>query len=55
MNLANYSKDELLLWVMNDEALYSIRHEPFLWEVLDEIYDYTEEQKNVLIEGLEND
>ena len=52
-NLTEYSSDELSLQVMNDEGLYNMRHSSALFEILDELYIYTEEQRDILEQDLE--
>lgn len=47
-NLLNYSDQELSLRVFNDEGLYPIRHRSILWEVLEEMFIYTDAQREEL-------
>lgn len=54
-DLSEYSDSELLMWVLNDEALYRLRkNKSALFELIDEIFIYTNEQKNELAVALEN-
>ena len=43
-DIRHYGDDELILQVMNDEALYDIRHEQFLNEIIDEQFIYNSNQ-----------
>lgn len=55
-NLTVYSEDELSMQVFNDEGLYNQRHNvDDLIMLLDEYFIYTEEQKEILIEDIEED
>jgi len=54
-DLTQYSDDELSLLVMNDQALYSIRHKRHLTDTLDALFDYTSEQMEVLTADLDSD
>lgn len=54
-DLTDYSEDELSLWVFNDEGLYSQRHDIQLFDMLDELFTYTVEQKEQLLIDLEED
>ena len=55
-NLTQYSDDELSLMVMNDEALYSYRHDTeSLFALLTEYFVFTDEQMDVLIQDLADD
>ena len=40
---------------MNDENLYFSRHKPYFMDTIDELFIYTEEQKEVLLQDLEDD
>lgn len=53
-DLREYSSSELSNWVFNDEGLYRVRRSWFdLKEILDELFLYTDEQWNELVEDLE--
>lgn len=54
-DLRDYGDNELTSIVMNDEGLYNMRHESFLYEVLDDYYIYSSEQYNDLQETLEEE
>jgi len=54
-DITEYSKDELSLNVFNEQGLYLARHEPYIFDLIDEYFIYTDEQKAVLIEDLEAD
>jgi hypothetical protein len=54
-DLTEYSENELSLRVFNLESLYNIRRQKNLFELLDEYFIYTEKQKEVLKEDLDND
>lgn len=56
-DLTKYSENELSLHLFNDEYLYKARkqsHE-YLRELLEEIFIFTEEQFDVLIQDIEDD
>lgn len=54
-DIRHYSEEELSLRVFNTESLYNIRHDPCLPLVLASMYDYTEEQMNMLLKDLAAD
>ena len=55
-NLTNYNDDELSLQVFNNEYLYNQRYNvDDLITLLDDYFIYTEDQKDVLIEDIEED
>jgi len=52
-NLRNYSDNELSLQVYNDELLYRLRKDiDFLMALIDEEFHYTEAQRKILIDDL---
>lgn len=54
-DLREYSDAELSLMVFNDEGLYRMRHRRGLFEILDELFIYTDEQLETLKEDLEDE
>jgi hypothetical protein len=56
-DLTEYSDAELSLHVMNDESLYRMRRQPLrhLREMLEEIFIFTTEQWEDLVETIEAD
>ena len=53
-DLRDYGSGELSNWVFNDEGLYRSRHNlESLKELLDEIFLYTDDQYDELVEDLE--
>ena len=55
-NLKNYSDNELSLQVYNDELLYRLRKDiDFLMAFIDETFHYTEAQRKILIDDLNNE
>lgn len=54
-DITQYSEDELSLRVFNDEYLYSIRHKLRLWAEINEMFKYTKEQRNILIDDIRQD
>lgn len=54
-NLTEYGSGELSMMVFNDESLYLYRHSRNLWDVLDELFIYTQEQKEELEQDLIDD
>lgn len=55
-DLTQYSDDELSLVVFNTEDLYLLRHDiDLLLGVLNEAYLYTDIQKDILIQDIEQD
>ena len=55
-DLTMYSDDELSLQVFNDEGLYLIRDDVFyLLEVLEKNFTFTDEQKDVLLQDINDD
>lgn len=55
INITGYSDQELSLVVFNTEFLYSIRHDDDLWEILEVVYIFTDEQREQLEIDLEED
>jgi len=55
IDLTGYSDSELSLHVFNDEYLYRQRHKNSLGETLDQLYIYTPEQYQELLQDLEDD
>ena len=53
--LKSYSDEELSLRVFNDEGLYRIRHTHDLFDVLRELFTFTVEQRDELIDDLAAD
>jgi hypothetical protein len=55
-DLTQYSDNELSLRVFNDEVLYSMRKErKGLKFTLDELFEYTEEQWEILVNDLDEE
>ena len=54
-DLTRYSDQELSLMVFNDEYLYNQRHNSGFSDLIDELFIYTEEQKDELIQDLTDD
>jgi len=54
-NITQYSDEELSMVVFNTEFLYNMRHDNDLWEILDEGYLYTVEQREQLEKDLAED
>lgn len=54
-DITEYSDNELSLLVMNDEYLYNMRHSSSLFETLDDMFTYTQEQLDVLKSNLEDE
>lgn len=54
-NLTSYSENELSLNVFNEESLYRVRHTACLMDIIDETFEYTEDQKEVLLKDLAED
>ena len=55
-DLTQYSDQELSLVVFNTEYLYHLRHnESALFEVLDESFVYTDDQRAELIQDIEDE
>ena len=55
-DITMYGDDELSLMVFNDEGLYLIRDDVFyLLEVLEENFTFTDEQKDVLLQDINDD
>ncbi len=55
-NLTTYSDDELSLVVFNTEYLYNVRNDrPYLMELLEEGYTFTDEQMGQLVIDLDED
>ena len=55
-NLKEFSDGELSLWVMNDEGLYRMRrNKSALFELLEELFEFTEAQREELEADLQAD
>ena len=54
-DLTNYSDQELSLHVFNNEGLYNMRHNWDLFEILHELFIYTDEQRVELMSDLVED
>ena len=54
-DLKIHSDNELSLLVFNDEYLYRIRHRQHFKDLIDECFEYTDDQWQVLVDDLEND
>lgn len=55
-DLKVYTNDELSMRVFNDETLYSMRYNrKELFNIIDELFDYTMEQEMVLLDDLSDD
>jgi hypothetical protein len=54
-DLTMHSENELSLWVFNDEGLYRMRYRKGFKDTLDELFEYTDKQWQVLVEDLESD
>ena len=55
INITEYSDDELSLHVFNDEYLYNNRHKMWFMDIINEFYEYTPEQLEVLLDDLADD
>lgn len=55
LDITNYSDEELSLIVFNDEILYLSRHNDNFFDLIDDEFIYTDEQKDVLIQDLSDD
>ena len=51
-DLKNYSEHELSLQVLNTESLYKQRKASNFLEMLSTLYDFTDEQLEILVEDL---
>jgi len=54
-DLTPFGKEELSLNVFNDEGLYSLRHDDDLFDILDEVFIYSEAQAAELRQDLIDD
>jgi hypothetical protein len=54
-DITMHSENELSLIVFNDEYLYTRRHSKFLVHTLKDLYKFTDEQMNVLINDLKEE
>lgn len=54
-DLRQYGSAELALQIFNIEGLYNIRHDDGLMAIIDEMYIYTLEQLEELVQDLEED
>lgn len=54
-NLTQYGSAELALQIFNIEGLYNIRHDDGLMGTIDELFIYTPEQLEELVQDLEED
>lgn len=55
-DLREYSDNELSLWVFNDESLYRMRRSLLKDQsILNECFEYTSEQLDVLIQDINDD
>ncbi len=54
-DLRDYSDQELSMWVFNDELLYHYRNnEKVLFGLIDNLFFYTDDQKDQLLKDLES-
>lgn len=54
-NITQYSDSELSLIVFNDEGLYNMRHDPVLFDLINDAIIYTPEQLEELKTDLADD